>query len=390
MFGWCDKCHTVTIEGLCTEHGATQPLEHVNAVDVHPLSTFEKSLFNERMHDLKLGDGFFIIYSDRTFRKKVITLDVPIAEVKLVKNEIILTPLTSGEIKGIQVSDFAHANSNRLDRLITTTKGFVEWELDKAKNAIVSFSGGKDSIVVGDILDNYGIPKVFIDTRLEFPETYDFIKNAGNGKPIDITRAKSDFFPLCKEKGFPKHGYRWCCKTQKFEPFRRYLDEKYGTDDVSVFTGERRWEGLYRIQQPFKKTHKHIPTQQTIQPILDWFALDIWNYIWSKDIPWNRVYDNFDRAGCWLCPFGLEYRVHLLQFTHPKLYDALEKFGGVSKRASRKQVITEDEKPPCTMELDGEVVKTCDVYGHFFTNGACFRCGEKDQSTIEVSPSLVG
>ena len=118
MFGWCEKCHTVTIEGLCAEHGATRPLEHVNAVDVHPLSTFEKSLFNERMDDLELGDGFFIIYSDRTFRKKVITLDVPIAEVKLVKNEIILTPLTSGVIKGIQVNDFAHANSDRLERLM--------------------------------------------------------------------------------------------------------------------------------------------------------------------------------------------------------------------------------------------------------------------------------
>ncbi len=89
------------------------------------------------------------------------------------------------------------------------------------------------------------------------------------------------------------------------------------------------------------------------------------------------MYDNFDRAGCWLCPFGLEYRVHLLQFTHPKLYNALEKFGGISKGASRKQVITED-KAPCTMEYDGKIVKTCDVYGHLMISGTCRRCGAKE------------
>lgn len=387
MLGWCVKCHSVAIDGLCSKHGTTRPISHINAVDVHPLAPFEKSLFNDRMTDLKLGDGLFIIYADRTFRKKIITLDIPIAEVQLVKNEIVVTPLIKGEIKGMEIKDFINVNSSRLNRITETTRAFAEWELQSSKNSIISFSGGKDSIVVADILAEFGLTKVFIDTRLEFPETYAFIRNgAGNGASIDIARAKSSFFPLCKEKGFPKHGYRWCCKTQKFEPFARYLDEHYGTEQVSVFSGERRWEGLYRISQPLRKAHKHIPTQQTIQPILDWFSLDIWCYIWSKDLPYNHVYDYFDRAGCWLCPFGLEYRIHLLQFTHPKLYNALEKFGGVSNRASRKSAALEDKKP-CTMELEGKTVKTCDIYGHFFVNGACFRCGKVETSTIEASPS---
>ena len=359
MLGWCDKCKCVAIEGMCSKHGTTKPLSHVNAVDVHPLSPFEKTFFNERMDGMRFGEGLFIIYSDRTFRKKVITLDSPLAEVQLVKNEIIVTPLVRGEVRGMELHALVDTNSARLDRLTEVSKAFARWELRHSKSAIISFSGGKDSTVLADVLGEFNLPKVFIDTRLEFPETYAFIRNGeGNGALIDIAKAQSDFFSLCKQKGFPKHGYRWCCKTQKFEPFSRYLNEKYGTEQVSVFTGERRWEGLYRMSQPLRKAHKHIPTQQTIQPLLDWFALDIWCYIWSKDLPSNTVYDFFDRAGCWLCPFGLEYRIYLLQFTHPKLYNALVKIGGVSNRALPREASME-EKKPCTMEFEDKIVQTC-------------------------------
>lgn len=389
MLGWCEKCKSIAIDGFCPKHGVARPLSHVNAVDVHPLSTFEKAFFNDRLDDMRLGNGLFIIYSDRNFRRKIITLDYPLAQVQLVKNDIVVTPLVKGEIEGMETKDFIDINSVRLHKLTETTRGFAQWELQHSKNANISFSGGKDSIVLADILAEFNLRKVFIDTRLEFPETYDFIRNdAGNGTPIDVARAKSSFFSLCKQKGFPKHGYRWCCKTQKFEPFAEYLDEKYGSEEVSVFSGERRWEGLYRMTQPMRKAHKHIPTQQTIQPLLDWFALDIWCYIWSKELPVNHIYDFFDRCGCWLCPFGLEYRIFLLQFTHPKFYASLAKIGGVRNRAMPKEPNT-GEKKPCMTELEGKMVKTCDVYGHFFVNGTCFRCGLPGPSTIKVPSASV-
>lgn len=329
MLGWCEKCKAVAIDGLCSQHGETKPLSHVNAVDVHPLAPFEKTFFNDRLKNMELGDGLFLIYSDRNFRKKVITLDFPVAEVQLIKKDIVVIPLVKGEVKGMELQSFLDTNRARLDRLNKVTKAFAAWELQRSQNAVISYSGGKDSVVLADILAEFKLNRVFIDTRLEFPETYDFIRNGGSdGTPLDIARAKSNFFSLCKQKGFPRHGYRWCCKTQKFDPFAQYLGAKYGTEEVSVFSGERRWEGLYRMTQPLRKAHKHIPTQQTIQPLLDWFALDIWCYIWSKELPTNHVYDFFDRAGCWLCPFGLEYRIFLLQFTHPKLYRALEQIKG--------------------------------------------------------------
>ncbi len=389
MYGWCEKCRAIAIDGLCPQHGTTKPLSHVNAVDVHPLAPFEKAFFNERMSNMRLGDGLFLVYSDRIYRRKIVTLDSPLAEVQVVKNEIVVMPLARGEVKGMKLKAFLDINSLHLDRLVEVTKAFAQWELQHSKNAVISFSGGKDSIVLADILAEFQLTKVFIDTRLEFPETYAFIRSsAENGSKIDIARAKSNFFLLCQQKGFPKHGHRWCCKTQKFEPFAEYLNQSYDTEEVSVFSGERRWEGLYRMTQPLRKAHKHIPNQQTIQPLLDWFALDIWCYIWSKNLPVNHVYNFFDRAGCWLCPFGLEYRIFLLQFTHPKLYASLVKIGGVNNRA-RAQKASMQERKPCAMELDGKIVKTCDVYGHFFLDGACYRCGMLEPSAIIEVPSVL-
>ena len=382
MLGWCNKCNSVAIDGFCSIHGATRPLSHICAVDIRPLTSFEKDFFNERMDETILGEGLFFVYSDRNFRKKVVTLDTPLVDIRLTKKDITITPLTKGSIEGIKLDNFIQTNKSRVNKMVEITKVFAEWELQQSKNAIISFSGGKDSIVLADVLAEFKLPKVFIDTRLEFPETYKFIHNgAGNEMPIETAKASSNFFSLCNEKGFPKRGYRWCCKSQKFEPFIRYLVDNYGNEEVAVFSGERRWEGLHRMTQPFKKSHKYVPTQQTIQPMLDWLSLDVWCYIWTHNLGFNAVYNYFDRAGCWLCPFGLEYRIFLLQYTHPKLYTALEKIGGTDRRQRDNKV---NEKP-CTMELDGNIVNTCEVYGHFFVNGSCFRCGTKGASIINVS-----
>jgi len=392
MYGWCEKCDTLIIDGLCPIHGTTRPLSHVSNIELRPISAFEKQFFNDKIGMPLLSDGIFFLFTDRMYRRKVITREFPVAEVQLLKGDIIVTPLTKNSIKGFELTPYLEANRPHVDRLARVTKDFAEWELRHSDNAVISFSGGKDSVVLAHLLSSFNLKKVFIDTRLEFPETYDLIKRtSNNGAGIDTVRAESNFFSLCKEKGFPKTGNRWCCKTQKFEPFAKYLSEKYGDQEVSVFSGERRWEGMYRMTQPLRKAHKHIPTQQTIQPLLDWRITEIWCYIWDNNLEVNSVYDYFDRAGCWICPFGLEYRIFMLQYTHPKLYNTLISVGGATKRSLRRAV-NRNEKPPCKMELDGKMVNTCEVYGHFFIDGVCYRCGAEGESimTHQVSPALVG
>lgn len=395
MFGWCEHCGAIAIEGICSEHGNTKPLSYIAAVDPRPLTAFEKRFFNERMDDLTLGEGIFLLYSDRMFRRKVIFLDIPLVEIRLHGQHINIIPLAKGQIDGMSKDAFVRANLGRLNRMVKVSESFAQYELKDHKNAVISHSGGKDSTVLADILGSLGLNAVFINTKLEFPETYSFIHNCeANGHRIDEAKATTSFFSLVGEHGFPGHGNRWCCKTQKFEPFFRYISDHYGNQQVLVFSGERRWEGVYRLNEPLERRHRYITNQLTVQPLLDWLALDIWAYIWANALPVNTIYEYFDRAGCWLCPFGLEYRIFLLQFTHPKFYEALMKVRKstttVQKRpktASQPPSCFEIHREPCTTMLDGKKVKTCDVYGHFFVNSKCFRCGMRGESTIKVPTS---
>lgn len=332
MFGWCPKCNTVALEGLCSKHGKTIPISAINSVDIRPLTELEKKLINERTDELKLGDGIFLVYGDRMYRRKVVVLDKPLLELKLLKNEIHVKPLAKGKIEGMSIESLITANEDRINRLVSVATSFAKWELKDCENALISFSGGKDSVVLSHILAPFKLKNVFIDTTIEFPETYLFIKELSDkGWTIDITKASQSFFSLLNEKGYPSYKNRWCCKTQKLHPFAVYIKQQFGDQEVKVFSAERRWEALSRLDQPLRKKHKHIKNQDTIQLLLDWLTMDIWIYTWIHNLPVNKLYNYYYRGGCWVCPFGLRYRIFLMKYAHPRLYRFLEKIGAISK-----------------------------------------------------------
>jgi len=342
MIGWCEKCWSIALDGWCSMHGETKAIPAINALDVRPLPEFEKQFVNDHIQGLKLGDGIFIIYGDRQLRKIVIALDKPLVEIKLQGDNFNFTPLAKGYVKGMNPDSLFDANSQRLERLTKVSKAFAQQELESNKNALISFSGGKDSVVLVHLLKDYGLRKVFIDTTIEFPETYRFISYLKNeGWDIDTAKAKENFFRLFRLMGYPERRNRWCCKTQKFEPFERYIKEHFKGEPVLVFGGERRWESVYRIDEPFKRQHRYITNQCSVHPMLDWFAMDVWIYTWKNKLPVNELYNYYERAGCWLCPFGLTYRAFLMKHAHPRLYEFLQKVGAMSKSQFNVHLCTE-------------------------------------------------
>lgn len=68
----------------------------------------------------------------------------------------------------------------------------------------VSFSGGKDSTVLVDIITNMhltDIPLVFVDTGLEYPEIREFVK--GYGDRVTWIRPKMNFKQVIEKYGYP-------------------------------------------------------------------------------------------------------------------------------------------------------------------------------------------
>jgi 3'-phosphoadenosine 5'-phosphosulfate sulfotransferase (PAPS reductase)/FAD synthetase len=334
MFGWCSLCKAVALEGVCSKHGSTIPISSVASIDVRPLTELEKELINKGNNDLKLGDGIFLVFGDRMYRRKVVFLEKPILELRLLKDQLHVKPYTKGEISGMDIESLIAVNEKRMERLVSVSRSFAEFELGKNDNALISFSGGKDSVVLSHILKPFKLKNVFVDTGIEFPETYRFIERLkSDALDIEVVRAPHSFFSLLKEKGFPSYNNRWCCKTQKLHPFASYITKQFGNQEVKVFSAERRWEALSRLDQPFKKKHKYIKNQDTVQLLLDWLTIDVWIYIWANKLPVNDLYKYYYRGGCWVCPFGLRYRIFLMKFAHPKLYAFLEKMGATSQRS---------------------------------------------------------
>ena len=67
----------------------------------------------------------------------------------------------------------------------------------------VSFSGGKDSTVLMDIIRNdmgYDLPAVFVDVPTQYPELREFAKKWDN---VELLKPKISFMKVCEKYGFP-------------------------------------------------------------------------------------------------------------------------------------------------------------------------------------------
>ena len=69
----------------------------------------------------------------------------------------------------------------------------------------VSFSGGKDSTVLLDIVreDYQNVKAMFVDVPTQYPELKQFVKTFDN---VDIVTPKINFFQVCEKYGFPFFG----------------------------------------------------------------------------------------------------------------------------------------------------------------------------------------
>lgn len=84
-----------------------------------------------------------------------------------------------------------------------TQQRIREWvEYYGEDGVYVSFSGGKDSTVLLDIVRKMypGIEAVFVNTGLEYPEIVDFVKRFDN---VTILRPKKNFRQVLTEYGYP-------------------------------------------------------------------------------------------------------------------------------------------------------------------------------------------
>jgi len=189
--------------------------------------------------------------------------------------------------------------------------------------AIVSISGGKDSACALALAREVkrDIPVVYMNTTLDFPETVVYVHKLAKYWKLNFVEIfpERDFFDIGKELGPPSSMMPWCCQTQKFAPFNKYVNEHYPYGVLSV-EGLRRFESEKRMKYKRISANRAIPKKKTVCPILNWTTLDVWLYTFWKDIPINPIYTyGYERIGCWACPHKSMSSFKLMEETHPKL-----------------------------------------------------------------------
>lgn len=102
------------------------------------------------------------------------------------------------------ISDLYQMQSLPLSAKIRMTRlRIMGWVEEYGEDGVyVSFSGGKDSTVLLDIVREMypDIPAVFVDTGLEYPEIREFVKGFDNGEWL---KPKLTFRQVIEKYGYP-------------------------------------------------------------------------------------------------------------------------------------------------------------------------------------------
>ena len=160
----------------------------------------------------------------------------------------------------------------------------------------VAFSGGKDSVVILDLVKRSGVKydAHYNITGIDPPELYYFIRD--NFPEVERHRPETTIWKLIVKKMMPPtRRVRYCCE---------HLKER-GGQDRKVVTGIRWAESGRRSKRRIVEACFRDDRKFYVNPIIDWSDEDVWEYIKTNNLKYCHLYDEgFKRLGCIGCPMA--------------------------------------------------------------------------------------
>ena len=253
-------------------------------------------------------------------------------------------------------------------KVVFTRKKVREWYEHWHGDVYVSFSGGKDSTVLREIVkDMYpDVPAVFCDTGLEYPEVRELAIRKSDvvlkpaitfrqvlekyGYPIpskkqarmvwDLQNETENNRAVCNlhRTGYTKEGKyspsfklseKWaplvgapfkvsdrCCNVMKKDPFARYERETKRKPFTATMAAE---SDMRRVAYMKNGCNSFDSKRQLSQPMAIWTEQDVLRYIVENRTEYAACYGEIiesggtlscsreNRTGCMFCMFGIQY-----------------------------------------------------------------------------------
>lgn len=198
---------------------------------------------------------------------------------------------------------------------------------------ITTFSGGKDSQVVLDLVSRVIPPEdyvvIYSDTGYELPpslQLYEEIKRYYEEKYPNIrfytAKNHQPVLYYWDEIGTPSRIHRWCCSIMKSAPLSRLLKEIVGKGkqpNAVLFDGVRAEESASRSSR--SRIGKNVKHNKIINvsPLLEWNATEIYLYLLFNNLPINEAYrKGLSRVGCVICPYSSSWSEDLCGQLYPE------------------------------------------------------------------------
>jgi len=336
VVGWCSTCNVPILDckpcGICSSKSHPLP---INRGELKPIFPNEKKFYNQVI-DESLRISYDLLPPEECFVSKgSIVVDGQKAfRIFFAEDEWKAEAYRNYEVsdlKGSHLKEILRANEYLLREKEKEAIDFLKNTFEKFDfPAVVSISGGKDSAVALSLARKVdrNISVIYMNTTLDFPETVEYIHRLRREWKLNLIEIfpERTFLDLAKELGPPSSMMPWCCQTQKFAPFNKYLNEHYPKEVLSV-EGLRRFESEKRMDYKRISGNRAIPRKKAICPILNWTMLDVWLYILWKKIPFNPIYKyGYERIGCWACPHKTMSSFKMMKKTHPKLLSKWYRF----------------------------------------------------------------